>query len=135
DQITDAWSAGWSPLRAAYIPGFFSTWPVRSFAKVVDAVFSAGVVASILLAARSSRDRALAGATALTLLAFGPGLVLANYMLNGNVYAGAPARYALSAVPAGLAVMASVLFRRRAVGAVAVAVAGLVTLATFVALV
>jgi hypothetical protein len=134
DEITDAWDAGWSPLRMAYIPGFFSTWPVRSFAKVIDVVFSIGVVASVVVAARWSRDRALAGATALTLLAFGPGLVLANYMLNGNVYAGAPARYALSAVPAGLAVMASVLLRRRPLALVGLGVASLVTVCTFLAL-
>jgi hypothetical protein len=123
DRVVDAWSTAWSPLRAPYIPSLFNSVGLRTVARIENLVVALGVVAALFFAKRSSRERALASATAIGMMLFGPAIVLVDYYFQG-VFAGAPPRYALSILPAALAVLASVtlrpsvLARTAAIGAV-----------------
>ncbi len=125
--------AGITPLDAPYVPSEMKAPWVEPFALLVDRFFLVGLASAALLGVPGSRQRGLAMATFVTLALMGPIFVIVNFVFQGT-YVGIPHRYGLSLVPALVVSAVALLANRRVFQAVAV-IAGLVSVATVLALV
>lgn len=110
DEFADNVFAGLSPLRDPYLPEQLASPVLRLAGSTTDRLVLAGVVAGLVASRARSRTRALALASIVVMVGFGPFFVLFNFVAIDS-YFPVPPRYALSLVPAAAAVAAAALDR------------------------
>jgi Dolichyl-phosphate-mannose-protein mannosyltransferase len=131
DQVIDSVPTGFSPLRDPYVPPMIDGHLLRVAVSLTDKLLVAGVVAALLMSAAGSRQRALAGATLVCLLALGPFFVIFDFFATHGFFP-VPARYGLALVPFMGAALAAACERTRPGLAVLWGISGL-SLVTMVA--
>ena len=112
DQVIDSVPTGLSPLRDPYLPAMIDGHLLRVAVSLTDTLFVAGLVAALLMSAAGSRQRALAGATLVCLVALGPFFVILDFYATHG-YFPVPARYGLVLVPFMAAAVAAAFERTR----------------------
>ena len=131
DQVVDSVPTALSPLRDPYLPAVIDGPFLRVADSLVDKLLVAGLVAALLMSVAGSRQRALAGATLVCLLALGPFFVVFDFYATHGYFV-VPPRYGLVLVPFMGAAVAAACERTRLGLAVLWGVAGL-SLTTMVA--
>jgi hypothetical protein len=103
-------------LQVFYAPGWFVTVPLLGplTQAVLGLVVFAGTFAAAFLVDRTSSVNRLLGVSLLVVGFVGAPLIIVFSYVASGVYVPIPGRYALTLVPAGIAVAASVIQRRSA---------------------